>query len=165
MKIEALKDIANDFLLTYYQVPLEIPIERNNRLRTTQGRYVMKHDGTPLRIDLSGSTLDYGTEEAIIGILKHECIHYALHKLNKPYKDGTPIFEAELKKHHAPSTGTCFIGKLYVFTCDACGKVGETWKKQLTKTPEKYRTTCCKARLTWTGEQIYDGSIKVSSSM
>src|SRR5690625_6577065 len=95
MKIEALKDIANDFLLTYYQVPLEIPIERNNRLRTTQGRYVMKHDGTPLRIDLSGSTLDYGKEEAIIGILKIECIHYELHNLKISFKDDTLIIEYE----------------------------------------------------------------------
>src|SRR5690625_7262512 len=93
MKIEALKDIANDFLLTYYQVPLEIPIERNNRFRTTQGRYVMKHDGTPLRIDLSGSTLDYGTEQANIGIWQHECIRDAFNKLTKPNTDDTPIYK------------------------------------------------------------------------
>lgn len=160
MNLLQLIDIAEQFLQTAYQLQLDIPIERNNRLRTTQGRYVVKQDRTPVKIELSGNTLDYGTEEAIIGVLKHECIHYALHQLGKPYKDGNIYFEKELKKHAAPTTGTCFIGKLYTFTCNACGQLGETRRKQLTKTPNKYRTTCCQAKLTLVGEKIYDGSYK-----
>ena len=158
MDIDRVKQIARVFLTETYGIELSIPVERNNRLRTTQGRYVIKHDDTPLRIELSGQTLEYGTEGAIIGIVKHECIHYALHQLGKPYQDGSAYFEAELKKHDAPRTGTCFIGKLYTFTCDDCGQVGETWRKQLTLTPEKYRTTCCRDTLTWIGEKIYNGS-------
>jgi len=72
MNLSQLIKVAEDFLQTAYQLQLKIPIERNNRLRTTQGRYVIKHDQTPLKIELSGNTLDYGTEEAIIGVLKHE---------------------------------------------------------------------------------------------
>lgn len=161
MDIKELTQIAKDFLRDAYGLKLTIPLKRNNRLRTTQGRYVMKYNYTPVRIELSGYTLDYGTEEAIIGVLKHECIHYALHQLGKPYKDGTAVFEAELKKHGAPTTGTCFIGKLYTFTCNECGQIGETRRKQLTLTPEKYRTTCCQATLTWLGEKIYNGSSEV----
>lgn len=160
MNISQLTNIAEQFLQSAYQLPLNIPIERNNRLRTTQGRYVIKHDQTPVKIELSGNTLDYGTKEAIIGVLKHECIHYALHKLKKPYKDGTIYFERELKKHAAPTTGTCYIGKTYTFTCNACGQLSETRRKQLTKTPNKYRTTCCKAKLTLVGEKFYNGSDK-----
>lgn len=158
MDMERVIQISKAFLLEAYGVQLTIPIERNNRLRSTQGRYVMRRDNTPLRIDISGQTLDYGTEEAIIGIIKHECIHYALHRLGKPYKDGAALFEAELRKHQAPSTGGGFIGKVYLFTCEECGEIGETRRKQLTKTPDKYRTTCCRAKLTLLGEKVYDGS-------
>lgn len=161
MEIEQVRQIATTFLQRTYGIKLTIPIERNNRLRTTQGRYVMNHNYTPVRIDISGHTLDYGTDEAITGIIKHECIHYALHMLHKPYKDGTDYFEAELKKYGAPATGTCFIGKVYTFTCNNCGKESETRRKQLKLTPKKYLTTCCGAKLTWTGEKIYDGSSKV----
>lgn len=158
MEAERLTKLATDFLHRHYEIALNIPIMRNNRLRTTQGRYVTKRDNTPLRMEISGQTLDYGTDDAILGIIKHECIHYALHQLKQPYKDGTALFESELRKHNAPSTRTMLIGKLYTFTCNQCGTIGETRRKQLMKTPEKYRTTCCQAKLTWTGERIYDGS-------
>lgn len=149
---------AKAFLLAHYQQDLTIPIQRNNRLRTTQGRYVTKRDGTPIRIDIAGHTLDYGTQEVVEGIVKHECIHFALHQQGKPYKDGNALFEAELKKHNAPSTKTILVGKIYLFTCDQCGKTGESRLKQLMKTPEKYRTACCRSTLTITGEKIYDGT-------
>lgn len=164
METEKLTKIAEVFLQEHYRLYLDIPIMRNNRLRTTQGRYVTKWDKTPMRIEISGQTLEYGTYDAILGIIKHECIHYALHQLGKPYKDGTALFESELKKHGAPSTKTILIGKSYIFSCNKCGKIGETRRKQLMKTPDKYRTTCCQAKLTCIRERIYDGSNVVTTN-
>jgi len=159
MNMEDVNIFAKQFLKRHYNIELTIPIKRNNRLRTTQGRYVTKQDGTPVHIDVSGQTLEYGSKEAIKGVIKHECIHFALHQLGKPYKDGSRLFEAELAKHQAPSTRTIQIGKLFTFTCNNCGKSGETRRKQLVKTPARYRTACCGSTLTVTGEKIYDGSM------
>ena len=94
----------------------------------------------------------------IIGILKHECIHYAFHMMENPSSDGHPFFESELIKHGAPSTKTTKIGKHFVFKCNACGKESETRLKQLNRTPYRYRTSCCQSSLTVVGERIYDGT-------
>lgn len=157
MTEDQLTTIAKKFLKDNYNLHLHIPIKRNNRLRTTYGRFVMNKQMTPLRIEISGITLTYGHQDVIIGVLKHECIHYALHTLGKVSKDGDPYFESELKKHGAPSTNTTKIGKFHLFTCNHCGQQFESSRKQLVRTPENYRTTCCKAALTIVGERIYNG--------
>lgn len=153
-----LEQIARNFLKKHYEMDLEIPVKRNNRLRTTLGRFVMSSDKKPLRIEISGNTLEYGTKEAIIGILKHECIHYALHRKGKASRDGHPYFESELQKHGAPSTNTWKIGKHYIYVCNCCGKESESRLKQLMLTPSKYRTRCCNSKLAIVGERIYDGT-------
>ena len=158
MNLLQLIDIAEQFLQTAYQLQLDIPIERNNRLRTTQGRYVVKQDRTPVKIELSGNTLDYGTEEAIIGVLKHECIHYALFEKQQPYRDGHPVFEAELKRHGVLGTGKVLIGKFHVLKCKNCGKTSLTSKKRTIAHPEDYRTVCCQSTFDIVDEQIYDGT-------
>lgn len=156
-----LTEIAKQFLQSNYGLTLEIPIHRNNRLRTTLGRYIVSHQNEPLRIEIAGNTLTYGTKSAIIGILKHECIHYALHMKGLNYRDGNPQFEAELQKHGAPRTNTQMIGKYYVFQCVKCQKEGKSKNKQLVLHPTKYLTKCCNAKLIIIGEQIYNGeSIK-----
>lgn len=155
---QELTQIAKEFLKENYGLQLTIPIKRNNRLRSTHGRFIIRHDQTPLQIEIAGKTIDYGTTDAIIGVLKHECIHFALHMQGKPSRDGHPYFEAELHKHGAPSTNTMIIGKHYIFTCNKCGREYESRRKQLVNTPSKYRTKCCKAKLTVIGERIYDGT-------
>src|SRR5690625_4133127 len=56
---DELTQIADQFLQKNYGVTLDIPIKRNNRLRTTLGRYVVSHDDKPLRIEIAGNTLRY----------------------------------------------------------------------------------------------------------
>ena len=138
---------------------LAIPIKRNNRLRSTHGRFIVDQHQTPVCIEIAGKTLEYGTNEVIIGILKHECIHYALHIKGRANRDGHPEFEAELRKHNAPSTNTLKIGMYYLFSCNRCGKEYESMRKQLVRTPNKYRTKCCQAKLTVIEERIYDGDL------
>lgn len=137
---------------------LKVPIKRNNRLRTTLGRFVVSSNQRPLCIEIAGFTLDYGARDIVIGIVKHECIHYAFHIMGNPSSDGHPQFESELKKHGAPSTKSTKIGRHFVFICNACGKESESRLKQLNRTPHQYRTSCCKSTLSVIGERIYDGT-------
>ena len=152
-----LTDFATSFLKDHFDITLHIPIIRNNRLRSTLGRYVIDSNDIPIRIELSGNVLTYGNKETIIGVLKHECIHYAYHVQGKNMHDGDPEFELALKRFNAPSTETLKVGKYYVFECEQCKKVGESRLKRLAVHPSNYRTSCCKAKLRLTGEKIYRG--------
>ncbi len=152
-----LKEIASTFLKENYEISLKIPVIRNNRLRSTLGRYVINNKGEPLRIELSGTLLTYGAKETIIGVLNHECIHYAFHKQGKPMHDGNPLFERALAKHKAPSTKTLKVGKFYTYYCERCKKPGESRLKRLVTHCDDYRTKCCRAKIILTGEKIYNG--------
>src|SRR5699024_555898 len=96
-----------------YNVKLNTPIKRNNRLRSTYGRFILKNN-EPNCIELAGVLLDYGVEEVIFNILKHECIHNALFEKQQPYRDGHPVFEAELKRHGVLGTVNVMTEKFHV---------------------------------------------------
>lgn len=116
---QELTTASKEFLLKSYGIDLIIPIKVNKRLKTTLGRFRhYRNTNKPVDIELSGRLLEYGTIEQILSTLKHECIHYALYMLNKPYKDGQATFENELKKHNANSTGTQrLVDKRYIYAC------------------------------------------------
>lgn len=154
---ERLTVYAAAFLKEHFNIVLHIPIIRNNRLRSTLGRYVMDSHGEPIRIELSGNVLMYGKKETIIGVLKHECIHYAYHIQGKNMQDGDPEFELALKHLNAPSTETLKVGKYYLYECEQCLQIGESRLQRLANRPDDYRTSCCRAKLRITGKKIYRG--------
>ena len=154
---EKLTKYAEQFLKANFNIDLSIPIKRNNRLRSSLGRYVMDAAGNPSRIELSGNVLTYAKESTIIGVLKHECIHYAYHIQGKDMRDGHPQFEKALEQFNAPSTETLKVGKFFIFECVRCKKRGETRLKRLAIKPNDYRTHCCQEKLRIVGETIYRG--------
>ena len=157
-----LNQIAGEFIYKNYGVKLRIPIVRNNRLRSTYGRLIIRNHKA-YRIDIAGILLDYGTEEVIVDILKHECIHYALFEKKLPHKDGHPVFERELKKHGAPATRQLLIGKYYILKCSKCGHTALTNRKRAVAHPEQYRMKCCNTEIKIVGTKILDGSEKRES--
>lgn len=156
--IEELTEIAKEFLRKNYDITLDIPIIRNNRLRRSQGRYISTWEGVPIRIEIAGETLTYGATEYILGVLRHELIHYALEVEGEPNDDGHPHFEAELLKHRALSTGTNRVGLYVEYDCDKCGKTILTWRKRILTHPHCYATVCCTAKLINVRERIYNGT-------
>src|SRR5699024_5373840 len=98
MTEEQLTHYAKHFLLENFQLSLRIPIKRNNRLRSSYGRFVYNKQREPLRIEIAGLMFDYATKEVMYNVLRHECIHYALFILGKPHRDGEAYFEAVLKQ-------------------------------------------------------------------
>jgi len=148
---------AKTFLERHYNVKLTIPVVRNNRLRTSLGRFVVSANGTPLRIELSGNVLTYGAESVILGVLRHECIHYAFFKRGIFDTDGDPLFERALRKHRAPSSRTLKVGRFFRFQCVRCGSIGETTVKRVRQNPTSYLSKCCQANIELIGEKVYDG--------
>ena len=101
---------ARNFLKENFDMKLEIPIKIDGRLTRTGGSYhhtVKK----ALMIKVSerfmyGALLDE-TEGvgAILDILEHELVHYALHMQGKDYYDGSKEFEETLARLNIGSSG------------------------------------------------------------
>ena len=160
MKIEELKVIANEFLNEHYGMEMEIPLERNNRLKRALGRFRHINGGRALNIDLAGFLLDNGTTEDIVGTLKHELIHYALFSKELPYKDGHPYFENELLKHGAPATRTNYVPQKRRYHRYECGCQTHIQANKLRGTYTEgsmvpgYSCSACDGRLTYRGSKV-----------
>lgn len=148
---------AKEFLRENYRQPLTIPITRNNRLRSSLGRFVYDRDQRAIRIELAGFLLDYGAQSTIIDVLKHECIHYALFEKGLPHRDGEAYFEKQLQLYGVSRTKELKVGPYMQYICGKCQQAGETKNRRLLKNPSMYRTTCCHAKIILTGEKVYDG--------
>lgn len=148
---------AKQFLMEYYDQPLTIPITRNNRLRSSLGRFVYDRHHRAMRIELAGFLLDYGAKSVIIDVLMHECIHYALFEKGLPHRDGEAYFEKQLQLHGVSRTNLLKVGPYRQYICEKCQQIGETKNRKLLKRPSMYRTTCCHAKIILTGEKVYDG--------
>ena len=151
-----LRKQANDFLKTNYSLMLDIPLVVNNRLRSTIGSLVLQKE-EPELIELSGMLMKYGSEAFKLDVLKHELIHYALNTLGKPYHDGHPYFENELKKHGVGSSGEGFLGEMLKFECPKCSEIGYTENKRAMKNPSGFKTVCCGGDLIGISIVIFDG--------
>lgn len=93
------------FLKEQYNIDLYIPVKFNSRLTRTLGVfYYNAEKKTPSRLEFSKKFMENGKKEDIIKVIKHECIHFALFMLGKPFKDGDPYFESEIIKHDSIET-------------------------------------------------------------
>jgi SprT-like protein len=62
-------------------------------------------------------------KDHIIDVLKHELVHYVLCYQKRPFNDGHPVFEGELKKHGITSSGTYeALGDMHRYECKNCNK-------------------------------------------
>lgn len=153
--IEHLREFARDFLRKNFAVELEIPLDINPRLTHAQGRYIHL-----LRIELAGPTIENGCDEAILGVLKHELVHYALHKLGLPFKDGEDYFEETLRRLDVPPSGSTIIGVYTDMVCSDCGKYWYSREEREALVDRLLFSPCCEARLNVGERRSHDGSIR-----
>lgn len=170
LSLQQLSEIASEFLHQEYGLELDIPVVRNNRLRSTLGAFVrVKNDDTgeyePDIIELSGKLIDYAADSVIIDVLKHECIHYALHAKGKRFRDGESDFENELKRLGVRSNygNNYFVGITHEYKCTSCGKEMSITTKRAHKAGcFRYSSRCCGAKLLYLHDKIHDGAGKVT---
>lgn len=148
---------AREFLMDAYGLELKIPVLINSRLKSKNGVFWHRTNRKEsLRIEISKTYIEHQEWKTVLSTLKHECIHYALYEMDKPYEDGTPTFEAEIVKHGSHSTGTvAYKGKVvqYACTADGCKTVYQK-KKRYPRDGKGYRSGCCKAPIKNVGETI-----------
>lgn len=124
--VQQLEEIAEQFLIENFNLKLNIPIRISNRMSKALGNFrVVENTATGVRrakdIAISGNLLKYYKTEEVIDTLKHECVHYALFMLGKPYLDGQNYFEKTLRRLGVSSTQTTeFKGKVHVYGCTSC---------------------------------------------
>lgn len=119
---------AEDFLAKNFNLPLTIPININNRLRTSGGVFKYTSDGkgnfTPLKIEIAKFMIESGTMTEIMETLEHELVHYALCALKKPHGDSDSIFKTTCKGLNIPLSHKV-IKNLYQYECVDCHKIHE----------------------------------------
>lgn len=146
---------AKKFLQDAYGLSLECPVLVNGRLKRSNGRFVYQPSTKrPMKIEIAKDYIQYHDWGLVIETLKHECIHYALFMLGKPFKDGHPLFESEIEKHGSHSTGVVkFKGKVVVYACPSC-KYEWKRKRKYPRNGEGYICKNCDMQIQYMGERI-----------
>lgn len=133
--LNELLSYANEFLAENYNMELTVPLVINGRLKRYYGRFCyqvnrMNGEAKELSVELNKTFIIHNSKEDVLNVLRHELIHYACFKMNKPHSDGDRYFENELKKHNTYSQTDvsrtevkmkCRYKKFYTYECN-CGK-------------------------------------------
>ena len=97
-----LTQYANQFLNKNYGFELTVPLRINGRLTRTYGRFGYRKYSNgrkvPLYVELSRNLVENNEMVAVLDVLCHELVHYALFMQDKPNSDGHPVFESELER-------------------------------------------------------------------
>lgn len=162
-QLNKLESIAKQFIKDEYKLDLDIPIKINSRFKTTLGIYRETHSGIPVQIEIAKRLLQYANKRVIIGVIKHEIVHLALKKLNKPYKDGDDYFEQELERLNLPSSvnkerSIAYVGEKYIFICQQCKRKLTTTIKKVKQKSKLYISPCCRSGLKYVKTTICDGT-------
>lgn len=172
-----LKKMMNNFTLTNYGIPLNIPVVWSNRMRSNLGKFEYKrnrrtHEVIPnsMKIVFNSRLQKTKDRKLVEDIAKHEAIHFALCVLGKPNSDGSQCFEKELRKHDLENTSiihrknhgdTIKLGvtmRVWVWTCPKCHKICNASYGKTRKDYSRYVSRCCRASLVENGwQEIEEG--------
>ncbi|CDZ99811.1 Protein SprT-like protein [Jeotgalicoccus saudimassiliensis] len=155
MNAEQLHNTADKFLLENFNLRLEIPLRISKRMKSKLGAFQIKmRDGKVIsqEIVMSHTFIEHNDESAVIDVLFHECVHYALYTKRKPYRDSDSEFNETLDRLGISKTRTYqYKGESHLYECRTCGY-------QFTKRVKGYnkRYICRHCR----GKFIYKGAVK-----
>ena len=135
MHLHELTQIASTFLTREFGLELAIPIIINKRLKRALGRLTFRHD-SPVAIELAANLVIYHSNDVIIDVLKHECVHYALFKKQLPFFDHDAYFENTLSRLNIKSTNTYQLkGLIHSYACKDCGAIYKRFTRISPKRP------------------------------
>lgn len=147
--VKQLEEIANDFLKKNFSMKLTVPIRICNRITMVAG-YLRTVNDEPAEVVISGNLIKYYTTAEVIETLKHECVHYALLLLNKPYEDGDEYFENTLKQLGLTAI-LRYKGKAHVYRCTGCN---HNIRRIRRFNVARYQCSGCKGRFEYVREVL-----------
>lgn len=154
MTNEELQIHADKFLRNNFNLTLDIPIRISKRMKSKLGAFQIKYKNNQIiskEIVLSQSFILHNSNETILDVLYHECVHYALFIQNKPYRDSDAEFIKTLERLGIAKTRTYkYKGASHLYECKKCNY-------QFSKKVKGYdkRYICGKCR----GKFLYRGLI------
>ena len=124
-----LRKYADKFLKDNYNMELSVPLKLNGRLKTTCGRFVhYRGYNRPKIVEINKYFFENNEPTVVLDVLRHELVHYALYMKEKPFSDGHPVFEKELRKLGIVSQKTIDKYriaskpiKIRIYECVSCG--------------------------------------------
>ncbi|MFB9861278.1 SprT-like domain-containing protein [Salinicoccus siamensis] len=155
MTHEQLEYYANKFLMDKFNMPLGIPIRISKRMTSKLGAFRIKYiKGNRQKIDMeiiiSYNFIVHNTEQFILDVLYHECVHYALFTKGQPYKDSDPEFKETLKRLGISQTRTHqFKGRRHLYECKKCRY---QFSRNMKGYEKRYVCRKCRGRFSYLGE-------------
>ncbi|MHB1419028.1 MAG: SprT family protein [Bacillota bacterium] len=106
----------------------------NLRLRTTGGRYLPSSGN----LEFNPKQLAVNGMEELLGVIKHELVHYHLHQQGLPFGHGSPYFKDMLARvggtRFCQPTGERSLSRQrYHYICATCGQTYERQRRVNTR--------------------------------
>lgn len=166
-KLYAVEQIER-FLWKHYRLTLrdvDVFIDSDKKYQRVMSELQLSDDGNKVEgIILSKYLMEMSKEKVLIYALR-AAVYYAMWYNRKPYVDGHPEFEAELKDKglEEASTGGVTEGwdDLHTYICSGCRQIKFLVRERIPKkkcpVENKYVTACCEKPF------IYKGKIKYTN--
>lgn len=147
-----LTQYGSQWVYDEFGVKLNIPIEFNGRLRTVYGQFWHNRNGEALKITIAKKLIESNLEDEIYDTLRHELIHYALHQLDKPFRDSDKEFKDTCARLNVSLYGEIEFSNQHVYTCE-CGVKHKRHNKISDKRLPLYSFPKCGHKLKYLGRE------------
>ncbi|MCM0601869.1 SprT family protein [Periweissella ghanensis] len=115
-----LQSLVERISMTVFGQPFLHHATFNARLRTTGGRYRLQDHN----IDINPKMLTEHDMATLVGVIKHELVHYHLHLSGQPYQHVSSEFKQLLKQvdglRFAPRNEAAVKTRKYHYVCQKC---------------------------------------------
>lgn len=143
---------ADQFLKKHFNISLGVPIRISKRMTSKLGAFKVQYKGqqqVKAEIILSYNFLLNYPKDSILDVLYHECVHYALFSLGKPYKDSDEIFTRTLQELGISQTRTYhYKGKTHLYECPRCNY---QFTRNMKGYQKRYICRKCKGKFAYKG--------------
>ncbi|WP_462422170.1 SprT-like domain-containing protein [Salinicoccus sp. Marseille-QA3877] len=152
MNTRQLEIYADEFLRKNFDLSLDVPLRISKRMKSKLGVFSIKYNDHKVlssEIVISYNFIINNDKEAVLDVLYHECVHYALYKKRLPFRDSDPEFINTLEHLGISKTRRYkYRGQSFLYECRKC-------KYQFSKNMKGYekRYICgkCHGKFTYIG--------------
>ncbi|MFD2830394.1 SprT-like domain-containing protein [Corticicoccus populi] len=152
MKTVDLEYYADQFLKRHFNIPLSIPIRISGRMTSKLGAFKIQYQGRKMvssEIVMSANFIHNNHTDTILDVLYHECVHYALFSLGRPFRDSDKEFISTLKSLGISETKTYqYKGITHLYACSRCNY---QFTKNMKGYEKRYRCRYCQKRFVYKG--------------
>lgn len=152
MNAQQLQSYAEDFLRKNFDLSLDVPLRISKRMKSKLGVFSIKYNKNEIlssEIVLSYNFVINNDKDAVLDVLYHECVHYALFKKRMPFRDSDPEFINTLERLGISKTRSYqYKGQSYLYECRKCGY---RFSKNMKGYEKRYMCARCRGKFLYRG--------------